>query len=116
MSVEPEPQKHAESVPVQLTRIEGIITLMDWKLTDVLARVDRHDVEINELKSTTQHLQEGVISDKATRIALANALKEADESRRNQAAHVWTPFAKTFAAVAAVASFVGILLAFRAGL
>lgn len=115
MSVEPEPQKHAESVPVQLTRIEGIITLMDWKLTDVLRRVDRHDIEINELKSTTQHLQEGVVSDKATRIALANALKEADENRRIQAEHVWTPFTKMFATLAAVASLVGILFAFRAG-
>lgn len=42
--------KVTEPVPVQLTRIEGTVNLIAYQLGDLVKRVDRHDVDISDLK------------------------------------------------------------------
>lgn len=42
----------------------------------------------------------------ATELAKAKALKEAEEARRDKTEQVWSPYAKVFAAIAAIAAAV----------
>lgn len=110
-TTEPQP----ESISVQMTRMEGILNLVADRVSSLISRVDRHEGELGELKSLTQTLREGADADKKTAVALALALKEADETRRTQDGTVWTPFSRFAAAVTLMATVVGLYIAYRAG-
>lgn len=99
-----------EPTPVQLTRMEGVLNLVAERVVNLSGRVDAHDHEIKvqageiaELKSSTQTLKEQAEADKKTAVALALALKEADENRRTKAETSWSPWTKVFAVLAALA-------------
>jgi len=98
-----------EPTPVQLTRMEGTLNLINERLGTVSGRVDGHDRDIRaltdghaELRSETQTLREQAEADKATAVALALALKEADENRRKKSESSWSPWTKVFAVLAAL--------------
>ncbi len=44
-----EPQT-AEPMPVQLTRIEGVVNLIAYQLGDLTKKVERHELDITALK------------------------------------------------------------------
>lgn len=104
-----------EPTPVQLTRMEGILNLVAERVSNLGGRVDTHDREfdsvkadISGLQSLTQTLREGADADKKTAVALALALKEADETRRTKSEASWSPITKVFAVLAAVGVLVTI--------
>ena len=108
-----------EPTPVQLTRMEGVLNLVLERVVNVNARVDKHEREIvehrddiNELKSLTQTLQEGADADKKTAVALALALKEADETRRTKSEQSWSPITRLFAVLTTVATLLGVYFYF----
>ena len=91
-----------ESIPVQLTRMEGVLNLVNSKVDDVRNRVEKHEGEISVLKAGVQSLQEGTVaSDKAT-VALALALKEAKETADAASTSGYSPITKLYAAAAFV--------------
>ena len=45
-----EQPKAVEPVPVQLTRIEGVVNLIAYQLGDLTKKVERHEVDITALK------------------------------------------------------------------
>ena len=106
----PEAPVLVESTPVQLTRIEGVINLVADRVGGLITRVDRHDSEIGELKSQTQTLREQAVAGAEKAVALATALKEADESRRNKDTQVWSPFQKMLAVIAVLAAIASVLV------
>jgi len=88
-----------ESTPVQLTRMEGKIDLLTYKLTSLDSRVEKHDQEIGVLKVDSQRLSEQAVARDATAVALAAALKEAETSRREKSEQTWTPFQRGIALI-----------------
>jgi hypothetical protein len=107
-----------EPTPVQLTRMEGVLNLVLERVANVNTRVDRHEREITEnrddiaqLQSLTQTLKEGADADKKTAVALALALKEADETRRTKSESTWSPITRLFAILTGIATIVGIYFA-----
>ncbi len=108
--VNPEPTQTIESTRVQLTRIEGTLNLVADRVSGLMTRVDRHDSEIGILKSQSQTLREQAVARDATAVALATALKDADESRRNKDSQTWSPFAKTITVIVALAGIAGVLV------
>lgn len=90
----PEPAPVPEHVAVQLARMEGTLNLVADRIAGVTSRVDRHEIDIDRLKSTTQSLKESASAEATKAIALAAALKEADEARRQKSDQAWSPVAK----------------------
>jgi len=70
-----------ESVPVQLTRMEGKLDLVQQRMNDLVPRVDRHEGEIAGLQLETQRLSLEAKARDETAIALAVALKDAKETQ-----------------------------------
>jgi len=110
-----------ESSAVQLTRMEGKLDRVIDRVSDLRGRVDRHEAEIDILRSQTQSLREGFDASEGKAVALALALKEAKEAQeatgRTEAAKAamaereaaarsalgWSPVTRVFAVVAALA-------------
>jgi hypothetical protein len=124
----------AESVPVSLARMEGKIDLVFDRVSGLITRTDRHEVEIGGLKSLTQSLKEGAKASTEKAEALALALKEAKEAveataaqeankaqatareEATKAALGWSPITKLFAILAGVLIAVNIYQALNLGL
>ncbi|TFD80722.1 hypothetical protein E3T54_02985 [Cryobacterium sp. Sr8] len=105
-----EPPRFEEALPVQLTRMEGVLNMIAERGKNTDRRVDGHageivvmKGEITGLQSLTQTLKEGAEADKKTAVALALALKEAEETRRTKTETAWSPFTKMFAVIATAA-------------
>lgn len=112
-----------EATPVQLTRMEGILNLIAERGQNTDRRVDEHArqlstvfTNIGELQSETQTLKEGAIADEKKKIALALALKEADETRRTKSEQTWTPFQRLIVIISGIAGIVSIMLAVGANI
>jgi len=100
----------AEPVPVQLTRMEGVLNLIAYRINELAATVSKHDDEINKLKLSTQRLDDDAKAGRETAIALAEALKEADEARRARSGETWTPFQRAFVAISALTAIAAVVL------
>lgn len=91
-----------ESVPVMLVRMEGKIDLVSAKVTDLIPRVNRLEDRTKTLEDLTLSLSKDAEAEAAKKIALALALKEADENRRNQSEQTWTPVQRFMAVLASI--------------
>lgn len=94
----------SESVAVQLTRMEGKLDRVADRVDDLRTRVDVHDGELTFLKSTTQRLDEQATARDAKAVALAAALKEAEETRRQKSEQSWSPWQKLLAGLGTLAT------------
>jgi len=97
-----------ETTTVQLTRMEGKLDLVNYQMGNHANRLSVLETGMGEQKSQTQRLSEQAAARDATAVALALALKEADETRRTKTEQAWTPANRLFAAIAAIAAVVGI--------
>ena len=92
----------------------------------IAARLDGHDAQLHELSSTLSKVVdiEGQLTltvqalgrDAKARdekaVALALALKEAEDERRTQSETIWSPFAKIITVIVAVAAVLSVTLAY----
>lgn len=101
----PEIDHAAESVLVQLTRMEGKLDRVADRVDDLRQRVDVHDGDITTLKSTTQRLDEQATAEQAKAVALAAALKEAEATRRQKSEQSWTPWQRIGGALGGAIAF-----------
>ncbi|MGV8973635.1 MAG: hypothetical protein ACOH10_15050 [Rhodoglobus sp.] len=99
-----------ESMPVQLTRMEGKFDNLAMQVGYLVPRVDHHETEIGDLKLTVQRLDLDATARDKTVIATAAALKDAKDAQeataRSEAAkkeQSWSPAAKIIAALGSVA-------------
>lgn len=109
----------AEPVPVQLTRMEGMLQLIAYKVDSLVVTVARHGEQIAALLLTTQRLEQDAESSKATVIATAKALREAKEAQEATARaesakddQSWTPITRMFAVLAAAGGLVAAVATF----
>ena len=93
-----------EPTPVQLTRMEGILTLIAYKVDSLVSRVDRHEHELSTLTLAVQSLVDGRAADAKERAATVEALKDAkDTQEATDRAEVaksnlaWSPLTRAFA-------------------
>ena len=80
-----------EAVPIQLTRMEGKFDLVIQRLDDLVPRVTRVEVDVADLKSTTQRLDLEAIARDQKAVALAIALKDAKDAQEKDDTKQWTP-------------------------
>lgn len=113
----PEPIPAGEPTTVQLTRMEGVLNLVAYQVTGLIERVDRHEAEIRILTSETQKLASDAKANIQTVESTAKALREAKESEEAatraslaRSEQTWSPFARTLAVVAVLASLLSVYL------
>jgi hypothetical protein len=88
MSEEP---RVAEAVPVMLARMEGKLDRVQDRVDELVPRVSKIEARLTAQEILTLGLSKDAEAEEAKKIALALALKEADETRRNQSEQTWTP-------------------------
>lgn len=91
------PARVAESVPVVLARMEGKLDRVQDRVTELIPRVGKIEDRVTILENTTLTLTMNAEAEEAKKIAMALALKEADETRRNQSEQTWTPIQRFMA-------------------
>lgn len=82
----------AESVPVILARMEGKLDRVKDRVDELIPRVTKIEERLTAQEILTLGLAKDAEAEEAKKIALALALKEADETRRNQSEQTWTPW------------------------
>jgi len=106
------PPRIAESVPVVLARMEGKLDRVQDRVTELVPRVTRLEDRTKALEDKTLILSADAAAEEAKKIALALALKEADETRRNQSEQSWTPIQRFMAILASIVGAVSLALYF----
>jgi hypothetical protein len=92
----------AESIPVVLARMEGKLDRVNDKVDNIVPRVGKLEDRVDALENDTLVLTKNAEAEEAKKIALALALKEADETRRNQSEQSWTPIQRFMAILASI--------------
>lgn len=111
-AVEPTSRASAEPIPVQLTRMEGVLNLVAFQVADHGKRLDRAENNIDSLNLVTQRLGDDAKASQATALSLASALKAADEARRDRSVDAWTPFQRSIVVLSAATAVVSISVMF----
>ena len=106
------PPRMAESVPVVLARMEGKLDNLKEKVTELVPRVTRIEERAKALEDVTLILSKNAEAEGEKKIALAAALKEAEEARRNQSEQSWTPVQRFFAIVGAIGVVAALIIQF----
>ena len=108
-----------EQTPVQLTRMEGILTLIDYKVDALVSRVDRHERELSTLTLSVQSLEDARVADTKERIATAEAVKSAKDAQEAVTRAIvaksdqsWSTLTRVFAVATAVLVLMQIYQAF----
>jgi hypothetical protein len=101
----------SESHAVQLARLEGALNLVHRLVEDMAPRVSTHDAAIASLNLAAQRLDNEAGWRDKTVESTARALKDAKEAQdaamRSEAAKAeqgWTPMARLFAVISAIAT------------
>lgn len=102
----------AESVPVVLARMEGKLDNLRDRVTELGPRVAKLEDRAKALEDVTLGLSKDAAAESKEKIALALALKEAEEARRNQSEQSWTPVQRFFATVGAIGVIVALVIQF----
>ena len=92
----------AEPVPVILARMEGKLDRVQDRVMELVPRVSKLEDRTKDLEDITLSLSKDAAAEEAKKIALALALKEADETRRNQSEQTWTPIQRFIAILSGV--------------
>lgn len=100
----------AESVPVVLARMEGKLDRVNDRVDDLIPRVSGIEARLTAQEILTLSLSKDAEAEEAKKIALALALKEADETRRNQSEQTWTPVQRFMAVLASVIGAVSLAI------
>jgi hypothetical protein len=71
--------------------MEGKLDRVNDRVDDLIPRVTGIEARLTAQEILTLSLSKDAEAEEAKKIALALALKEADETRRNQSEQTWTP-------------------------
>lgn len=112
MSVINDEPRAAESVPVMLARMEGKLDRVQDRVIDLVPRVGKLEDRTKALEDVALTLTKNGEAEEAKKIALALALKEADETRRNQSEQSWTPAQRLMTILACIGGIVTLVIYF----
>ena len=100
----------AEAPPVILARMEGKLDRIQDRVMELIPRVNKIEDRLKVQEDITLTLSKNAEAEEAKKIALALALKEADETRRNQSEQSWTPIQRFMAVLASVIGVGGLAI------
>ena len=98
MSEQPAERRQPESMAVQLTRMEGVINLMAYKLDEVVTVTKDHGVRLGVAEVEIQRLKDELKADAEQREAVIAALRENEDSKQERSRARWTPWERVIAA------------------
>lgn len=111
-----------DSTPVQLTRMEGVLTLINFQLGELVGRVHSHESRLGVIELSVQRLGDAAVADKLTVEQTARALKDAKEATEATARaelqksdSAWSPVTRLMAATTFVMGLVAFYFAIRPG-
>jgi hypothetical protein len=81
----------------------------EGRLNKINGSQERTVEALEGLTLAVQHLSDQADAAATTAVTTAKALKDADDARRGKAEQTWSPFQKTFAVLAAIASLGSII-------
>jgi hypothetical protein len=102
----------AEAAPVILARMEGKLDRIQDRVMELIPRVSKIEDRLKVQEDMTLALSKDAAAEEAKKIALALALKEADETRRNQSEQSWTPIQRFMAILASIIGAVTLAIYF----
>lgn len=102
----------AETVPVVLARMEGKIDGIQDKVGDLVLRIAKVEDRQHDHEAKIQTLALDAKAEEAKKIALALALKEAEETRRTQSEQSWSPIQRFMAILGSAVAVVTLLIYF----
>lgn len=117
------------SIPVQLTRMEGVLILINHQLNEIIRRVDAvdhrvdgHESRIAGIELNVQRLGDAAVADKLTVEQTARALKDAKEATEataraelQKSETAFSPVARLATAAAGLSSLMALYFALRPG-
>lgn len=111
-----------DSTTVQLTRMEGVLNLINHQLDEIIRRVDGHESRIAVIELSVQRLGDAAVADKLTVEQTARALKDAKEATEAQARSelqkaetAFSPVARLATGAAILSSLIAFYFAIRPG-
>jgi len=111
-----------ESTVVQLTRMEGVLNIINFQLTELVRRVDTHESRLGVIELRVQRLGDAAEADKITVAQTARALKDAKEATEAAARaevqksdQAWSPMNRLLTAVSILSGLVAFYFAIRPG-
>lgn len=105
------PEDSAESVHVQLTRMEGVINLMRFMLEEVTKASNDNTVRIVAVEIEQQRIRDELASEKEAALTLAAAMREREVSRRAESADRWSPFQRLIVVISGTTSVAAVVIA-----
>lgn len=105
----------AEGVHVVLARMEGKLDRVNDRVVELIPRVGRIEDRLKVQEDLTLTLSKDAAAEEAKKIALALALKEADETRRNQSEQTWTPVQRAMVILGSVVGAVALAIQYYNG-
>ena len=105
--------REAETLPVQLTRMEGTINLIKYQSGDMLTRVTHLETSSSRIESKVQKLELEAVARDATAVALATALKQADDNYKDKTTGKWTPLNRVYLIAGIIYAMVILYKTFR---
>jgi hypothetical protein len=116
----PTPEVVPDSTPVQLTRMEGVLNLINHQLNEIIRRVDSHETRIGGLELNVQRLGDAAVADKLTVEQTARALKDAKEATEATARaelqksdQAWSPLNRLLTAASILSALAAFYFALR---
>jgi methyl-accepting chemotaxis protein len=91
-------------------RVAALLAAHEGRLNKINGSQERTVEALEQLTLAVQHLSDQADSAAATAVTTAKALKDADDARRSRSDQSWSPFAKTIALIASLATMVGAVL------
>lgn len=92
-------------------RVDAILADHTSHLGKINGSIDRFTGELHNLVLEIQRLADAAEADRSTVKVTAQALKEAEEARRDRSDSGWTPLQRAMAVITVLISFAGILWA-----
>jgi MinD-like ATPase involved in chromosome partitioning or flagellar assembly len=106
----PRTPRTAEDIPVVLARMKGKLDRVQDRVVELIPRVNKIEERLKVQEDMTLVLSMDAAAEEAKKIALALALKEADETRRNQSEQTWTPVQRFMAVLACIVGAVSLAI------
>jgi len=94
--------------------MEGKLDRVNDRVDDLIPRVAGIEARLTAQEILTLSLSKDAEAEEAKKIALALALKEADETRRNQSEQTWTPIQRFMAILASIGGAAALAIQFFA--
>lgn len=94
----------ATATSVQLTRMEGTLNLIDYKVDNLVVTVGLHETAIANLQLKVASLDQQAVAREETVLQTAKALKDAKEAEMAKDEHKWSLSAKVSVIASALAA------------